>query len=237
MSAKATAGDRGVTARLLVVATPIGNLEDITLRALRVLRECDAVVAEDSRRTRVLLSAHGIAKPIVSLPAFDEARRIPQVIARLDRGERLALCSDAGTPALSDPGAALVRAAREAGHRVEPVPGPSALTAALSASGMDAAAFCFLGFLPRTPGKARRALEAALAGGSALAFFESPLRLARTLTLAAPLLGEREVMVARELTKLHETFHAGSATDLAAMFDGTPPRGECTVLVEASRRR
>src|SRR5207245_10518702 len=127
------------------------------------------------------------------------------------RGEGLTLCCDAGTPAVSGPGGALVRAAREAGHRVEPVPGPSALTAALSASGMDAAAFCFLGFLPRTPGKARRALEAALAGGSALAFFDAQVRRARTLTLAAPRLGEREVMEARELTKLHDTVNAGSA--------------------------
>ena len=216
---------------LSVVATPIGNLEDITLRALRVLRECDLVVAEDTRRTRALLSAHGIRRPLAALPAYDEARRVPALVARLDTGETLALCSDGGTPGVSDPGGHLVRAARAAGHQVVPVPGPSAITAALSASGMDAAAFCFLGFLPRTPGKARRALEAALAGGSALAFFESPLRLARTLTLAAPLLGEREVMVARELTKLHETFHVGTAGELARQFSASPPRGECTVLV------
>ncbi len=213
------------------MATPIGNLEDITLRALRVLRECDAVVAEDSRRTRVLLSANQISKPIMSLPAFDEARRIGSVLTRLDRGEVVALCTDAGTPAISDPGAALVRAARDAGHTVSPVPGPSALTAALAASGLPADSFCFLGFLPRTPGKILRALEAALGCGRTLAFYESPLRLVRTLRIAAPLLGEREVIVARELTKLHETFHSGTATALAEEFSARAPRGECTILV------
>jgi len=228
------AGSRGV---LAVVATPIGNLEDVTLRALRLLRECDAVVAEDSRRTRALLAANGISRPILSLPAFDERRRIPALLARLDRGETLALCSDAGTPAISDPGAALVRAAREAGHRIVPVPGASALTSALSASGLAADSFCFLGFLPRSPGRLRRTLEAALGDGRTLAFYESPLRLTRTLTLAAPILGERELVVARELTKVHETFHIGTAAELAASFGATPPRGECTVLVGAQPRR
>ena len=216
---------------LSVVATPIGNLEDVTLRALRVLRECDAVVAEDSRRTRALLSANGISRPVLSLPAFDERRRIPPLLARLERGETLALCSDAGTPAISDPGAALVRAARDAGHSVVAVPGASAVTAALSASGLAADAFCFLGFLPRSPARLRRTLGDALGCGRTVAFYESPLRLARTLKLAAALLGDREVVVARELTKVHETFHRGRAPDLAAMFAEHPPRGECTVLV------
>ena len=218
---------------LAVVATPIGNLEDVTLRALRTLRESDAVVAEDSRRTRALLTAHSISRPVVSLPAFDERRRIPTLIARLDRGERLALCTDAGTPALSDPGARLVRAARAAGHEVTPVPGPSALTAALSASGLPADSFCFLGFLPRTAGKLERVLSDALQMRRTLAFFESPLRLAATLRLASVALGEREVVVARELTKLHETFHVGTAASLASEFSERPPRGECTVLVAA----
>jgi 16S rRNA (cytidine1402-2'-O)-methyltransferase len=224
-----------VTGTLQVVATPIGNLEDVTLRALRVLRECDAVVAEDTRRTRVLLSAHGIpaGKPVISLPAFDEQRRIPAVLERLDRGETVALVTDGGTPAISDPGMHLVRAAREGGHAVIPVPGPSALIAALSAGGVDASAFCFLGFLPRTPGKLVRTLSAALALGRTLAFYESPMRIAKTLGLAAPVLGDREVVVAREVTKLHETFHSGTAAGLAAQFAASPPRGECTVLVGA----
>jgi 16S rRNA (cytidine1402-2'-O)-methyltransferase len=224
-----------VSGTLQVVATPIGNLEDVTLRALRVLRECDAVVAEDTRRTRALLSAHDIpaGKPILSLPAFAEERRIPAVLQRLDSGETVALVTDGGTPGLSDPGMHLVQAARERGHAVTPIPGPSALVAALSASGLDANAFCFLGFLPRTPGKLVRTLSAALALGRTLAFYESPMRLAKTLALAAPVLGERAVVVAREITKLHETFHSGTAAELAAEFSTTPPRGECTVLVGA----
>jgi 16S rRNA (cytidine1402-2'-O)-methyltransferase len=216
-----------------VVATPIGNLEDITLRALRVLRECDAVVAEDSRRTKALLTAHGVQKPVLSLPAFDERRRIPQLIERLDRGETLALCTDAGTPALSDPGSLLVSAAVEAGHHVTPIPGASALTAALAASGLPGNAFCFLGFLPRTPGKLVRLLEQALQEDRTLAFFESPMRLVKTLRIAAPVLGERPVIVARELSKVHETMHRGTAAALVEEFSAHPPRGECTVLIGA----
>jgi 16S rRNA (cytidine1402-2'-O)-methyltransferase len=218
---------------LHVVATPIGNLEDITLRGLRVLRECDAVVAEDTRRTRQLLSAHGIAKRLLSLPAHDESRRVPALVERLAAGETLALCTDAGTPVVSDPGMALVRAARQAGVTVVPVPGASALTTALSASGLRGDRVCFLGFLPRSPTKLRRAVEAGLLTDSTLAFFESPMRLARTLALIAPGCGERPVVVARELTKVHETFHTGTAATLAESFAAHPPRGECTVLIGA----
>jgi len=218
---------------LSVVATPIGNLEDVTLRALRTLRECDAVVAEDTRRTRGLLTHHGISgKEVLSLPAFDEARRLPALLARLDAGEHLALVSDGGTPVLSDPGSALVKAAHNAGHTVTPVPGPSAPVAALSATGMGTDGFCFLGFLPRSPSKLTRTVAEALECGRTLVFFEAPQRLARTLRLLASLLGEREVVVARELTKLHETFHRGTAAVLAEEFSAHAARGECTVLVE-----
>lgn len=222
-----------LTGTLAVVATPIGNLEDITLRALRVLRECDVVVAEDSRRTKALLTAHGIHRQVLSLPAFDERRRVPQMIERLERGETLALCTDAGTPALSDPGAFLVQAALDGGHRVTPIPGASALTAALATSGFPGTAFCFLGFLPRTPGKLVRTLEAALQEDRTLAFFESPMRLTKTLRIAAPVLGDRPVVVARELTKIHETLHRGTAAALVEEFTARPPRGECTVVVGA----
>jgi 16S rRNA (cytidine1402-2'-O)-methyltransferase len=221
---------------LHVVATPIGNLEDITLRALRVLAEVDTIVAEDSRRTRTLLNAHGITPrgPVLSLPAFDEGRRIPALLERLRAGQSMAVVTDGGTPGVSDPGAELARAAREAGFGVTPVPGACAVAAAVSAGGLGGGGgFCFLGFLPRTPGKLARTLTAALGCGRTLAFYESPLRLARTLEIAAPVLGEREVVVARELTKLHETFHTGTAADLARTFRSTPPRGECTVLVAA----
>jgi 16S rRNA (cytidine1402-2'-O)-methyltransferase len=216
-----------LTGTLAVVATPIGNLEDITLRALRVLRECDAVIAEDSRRTKALLSAHGVHKPVLSLPAFDERRRVPQLIERLER------CTDAGTPALSDPGAILVRTALDGGHRVTPIPGASALTAALASSGFPASAFCFLGFLPRTAGKLVRLLEEATRDDRTIAFFESPMRITKTLRLATPVLGDRPVVVARELTKLHETLHRGTAATLVAEFTARPPRGECTVVVGA----
>ncbi|HEY8755556.1 MAG TPA: 16S rRNA (cytidine(1402)-2'-O)-methyltransferase [Candidatus Dormibacteraeota bacterium] len=219
---------------LHVVATPIGNLEDITLRALRVLRECDAVVAEDTRRTRQLLTAHGVARELLSLPAHAETRRVPALVDRLVAGESLALCTDAGTPVVSDPGAMLVRAARRAGVTVVPVPGPSALTAALAGSGLRGDRVCFLGFLPRSPGKLRRSIETGLLTDATVAFFESPLRLARTLTLIAPSCGERPVVVARELTKVHETFHTGTAASLAESFAAHPPRGECTVLIGAS---
>ena len=220
--------------RLYVVATPIGNLEDITLRALRVLRECDAVLAEDTRRTRQLLTAHGISRPLHALPAHDERRRVPAVVDRLLAGETLALCSDAGTPVLSDPGALLVAAARAAGVVVVPIPGASALTAAVAGSGLRGDRVCFLGFLPRNHGKLRRAIEAALMLEDTVVFYESPLRLARTLALIAPGCGERPVVVARELTKVHETFHTGTAATLAEAFAAHPPRGECTVLIGAS---
>lgn len=230
MAARLTSDSKGA---LQVVATPIGNLEDITLRALHILRACDAVVAEDSRRTRALLTAHGITQRVLSLPAFDERRRIPDLLTRLDAGDILALCTDAGTPAISDPGAALVRAAREAGHHVVTVPGPSAVSAALAGSGLDASSYCFLGFLPRTQGKMLRALEQAMALQRTLVFFESPMRLVKTLRSARELLGSREIVVARELTKVHEEFRSGTAGELLALFEKQPPRGECTVLVAA----
>ena len=221
---------------LYVVATPIGNLEDVTLRALRVLAEVDTIVAEDTRRTRRLLTAHAVAPrgEVLSLPAFDEARRSPALVSRLVVGASLALVTDGGTPGLSDPGTVLVRLAREAGCPVVPVPGASAVVAALSAGGIGGGGgFCFLGFLPRTPGKLTRTLSAALEAGRTLAFYESPLRLAKTLALAASVLGDRQVVVARELTKMHETFSSGTAAELAERFRTTPPRGECTVLVAA----
>lgn len=218
---------------LYVVATPIGNLEDITLRALRVLRECDFVVAEDGRQTRKLLTANGISRPIVSLPAFAEERRIESVVRRLDEGQSAALCTDGGTPTVSDPGALLVRECRRRGHDVVPIPGPSALVAALSASGLLAGHVVFLGFLPRSPPKIVRVITAALSLNATVVFFESPQRLQKTLARLVDCVGDRVVVVARELTKIHETFYTGTATELAAEFAAHPPRGECTVLIGA----
>jgi 16S rRNA (cytidine1402-2'-O)-methyltransferase len=217
-----------------VLATPIGNLEDVSRRAERALRECDAVVAEDTRRTRVLLRSLDIDRPLLSLPAFDEERRVPALLARLQAGQRLTLCSDAGTPAVSDPGSRLVDACHRAGIPVTVVPGPSAVTAAVSGSGLGGGGgFVFLGFPPRSPGRLRRSLEAALGLGIPVVLFEAANRVARTLELVGPLLQDRPVVVARELTKVHETFHRGTAPELAEEFRRRPPRGECTIVIGA----
>lgn len=215
---------------LYVVATPIGNLEDVTLRALAVLREADLLLAEDTRRTRVLLMRHGIDAKPVSLHAHNEAARIERVLAALAEGGSVALVSDAGTPLVSDPGERLVRAALDAGHAVVPVPGASAVLAALTASGLPTEHFLFQGFLPRKAG-ARDARLADLALRSeTLVFFESPRRIGATLARLLAVMGDRDACVAREVTKLHEEFVRGPLSELASRFaDGA--RGELTVVV------
>src|SRR6266478_2501412 len=167
---------------LYLVATPIGNLEDITARALRTLRECDVVAAEDTRRTGQLLRHFGISKPLQSYFQFNEARRSEQIIERLGRGEKVALVTDAGSPGISDPGERVVRAAIAAGFRVEPVPGPSALVAALTASGLATGEFHFIGFLPHKSGQRKRKLEALKSFDGTLVLYESPFRVERLLT-------------------------------------------------------
>lgn len=215
-----------------VVATPIGNLEDITLRALRVLAEADRIYAEDTRRTRVLLEHHGIATRAVSLHSRNEEGRIGEALERLARGEKLAIVSDAGTPLISDPGAHLVAAAAEAGFRVEPIPGPSAVLAALSVSGLRAHPFTFVGFLPRRGGGRRRLLVSHRERPEALVVFESPNRVADTLKDLIEIFGpERKACVARELTKLHEEVVRGTLGDLAARF-AEGARGEVTLIME-----
>ena len=215
-----------------VVATPIGNLEDITLRALRVLAEADRIYAEDTRRTRVLLEHHGIATRAVSLHSRNEEGRIGEALERLARGEKLAVVSDAGTPLISDPGAHLVAAAAEAGFRVEPIPGPSAVLAALSVSGLRAHPFTFVGFLPRRGGGRRRLLVSHRERSEALVIFESPNRVADTLKDLIEIFGpERKACVARELTKLHEEVVRGTLGDLAARF-AEGARGEVTLIIE-----
>jgi 16S rRNA (cytidine1402-2'-O)-methyltransferase len=215
---------------LHVVATPIGNLEDVTLRALRVLAEADLVLAEDTRRTRVLLQRHAVKARPLSLHAHNEMARIERVLGVLDAGGSAALVSDAGTPILSDPGARLVDAALQAGHEVTPIPGPSALLAALVVAGLPAERFTFLGFLPRRKG-ARDALLASLRQRpETLVLFESPRRLPATLRQLADALGERPACVARELTKLHEEVARATLSALAQRFaDGA--RGEVTIVV------
>ena len=215
---------------LYLVATPIGNLEDVTLRALRVLREADLVFAEDTRRTRVLLDRHAIAQRPRSLHAHNESARIAEVLAALAAGQQVALVSDAGTPLVSDPGAQLVAAAIAAGHAVVPLPGASAVIASLVASGLAATPFTFLGFLPRKAGERDRLLAGFRLRAETLVLFESPRRVAATLRALEAQLGNRAGCIARELTKVHEEFARGTLAELATRFaDGA--RGEVTIVV------
>ncbi len=216
---------------LHVIATPIGHLEDVTLRALRVLREADWLLAEDTRRTRVLLDHYEIAQRPDSLHAHNEASRIDAVLAALGAGHNVALVSDAGTPLVSDPGARLVAAVVAAGYRVEAVPGPSALLAALTVAGLPTEQVLFLGFLPRKKGARRRLLEAQRGRTETLVLFESPRRVGRILSEIVGILGDRPACLARELTKRHEEVLRDRLSELSARCQASPPRGECTVVV------
>jgi len=221
---------------LYVVSTPIGNLEDITLRALRVLRNCDCVLAEDTRHTRALLTHFGLKTPTLSLHAHNEAQRSPSIIARLASGEVLALVSDAGTPGVSDPGALLIADVLAAQHRVIAVPGASALLTALVSSGLPTHAFLFCGFLPARPLDRRRRLQALASAVSdaTVVLYVPPHKAAATLVDAAAAFGSnRRCCLAREMTKIHEECWRGSLADAAAVF-GQPgrARGECVLLIE-----
>lgn len=218
--------------QLYIVSTPIGNLGDITYRAVEVLGTVDRILAEDTRRTSILLRRYEIRAPLVSAHEHNEARRAAQIVEWLDAGETLALVSDAGTPLLSDPGARIVRTVVEAGHDVVPVPGASALLAALVASGMDPEPFTFYGFLPRKGGARTERLEEIARLSHAAVVYEAPTRLARLLAdLAEKCGGERPVAVARELTKLHESFFRGTLDGALAYYGEGPVRGEIVVVV------
>jgi 16S rRNA (cytidine1402-2'-O)-methyltransferase len=219
---------------LYLVATPIGNLEDITLRALRTLKECDLVAAEDTRRTGQLLNHFGLSKPMLSYFKFSEAKRSEEILQRLSRGEKIALVTDAGSPAISDPGERVVRAAIGAGHRVEAVPGPCALVAGLTASGLPTGEFHFIGFLPHKSGQRKKQLESARNIAGTLILYESPYRVEKLLGELAEVLGAREVVLARELTKRFEEFIRGTPTELLERFRARPPKGEFVVLVGPS---
>lgn len=220
---------------LYVCGTPIGNLEDITLRALRVLREVDLVAAEDTRRTRQLLEHFGIRKPLLSLHEHNEAARRDEVVARLGAGERVALVSDAGMPGISDPGMLLVQACVAAGFQVVPVPGPTAFVAALVASGLSTERFVFEGFLPRRGRARRERLEQLAAEERTIVLYEAPHRLRETLDHLVEALGEdRRAVVARELTKVYECFVRGTLKEVRDHFAAEAPRGECVVLVEGA---
>jgi 16S rRNA (cytidine1402-2'-O)-methyltransferase len=218
---------------LYLVATPIGNLEDITLRALRVLRECDVVAAEDTRRTGQLLKHFGISKPLLSYFQFNEARRSEEILDRLHRGEKVALVTDAGSPGISDPGERVVRAARAVGFRVEPVPGACALVAALTASGLPTDEFHFIGFLPHKSGQRRKQLEALKAFAGTLVLYESPYRVEKLLGELHDVFPDRVVVLARELTKKFEEFLRGTPAQLLELTRQRSLKGEFVVLVGA----
>jgi len=216
---------------LYLVATPIGNLEDITFRALRTLKECDLVAAEDTRRTGLLLRHFGISKPMISYFKFSEARRSEEIIERLGRGEKVALVTDAGTPGISDPGERVVKAAIGAGFRVESIPGPCALVAALTASGLPADEFHFIGFLPHKSGQRRKRLESLKGIEATLILYESPYRVEKLLNELNEVFGSREIVLARELTKKFEEFLRGNAAQLLDVVKKKGARGEFVVLI------
>lgn len=220
---------------LYVVATPLGNLEDITLRALRVLKEADLIAAEDTRRTRTLLARYGIATPTTSYFEHNRARKGPYLLRLLEEGKAVALVTDAGTPGISDPGSHLVRAAREAGVPVVPVPGPSAVTAALSVAGLPADRFVFEGFLPAKAGRRRARLRELRALGRTVVLYEGPHRVPETLAAIEEVFGPVEVVLARELTKQFEELRQGTPAALAAAFQGRAIRGEVTLIIPAVR--
>jgi len=219
----------GSLSTLFVVATPIGNPEDLTVRALRVLGQVEVVAAEDTRVTGRLLARHGLRKRMLSYRAPVEARTLPRVMEALELGD-VALVTDAGTPTVSDPGQRLVDAAWAAGHRVVPLPGPSAVTAALSAAGWAGPGFCFAGFLPRKPGDLRRFFERLGEADRPTVAFESPHRVRRALAALAEVLPERRLALARELTKTHEEVLRGTAAEVLAAL-GEPVRGEITLVI------
>ena len=216
---------------LYLVATPIGNLEDITLRALRILKEVDQIACEDTRHTQKLLSHYNIQKPLVSYHEHNELTRAPELVLAMEQGAQIALVSDAGVPLVSDPGYRLVTLCLRHHLPVIPIPGPSALLAALSASGLPNEEFLFAGFLPARSGERRRALERLRIEDRTIIFYEAPHRIEETLIEAREILGDRPACIAREVTKIHEEFRRGSLSELAASLADKPARGEITLLI------
>ncbi len=215
---------------LYVVATPIGNLEDISQRALLVLGEVSAIAAEDTRVTGRLLARYAIRKPMLSYRAPVEQRTLKRVLDALEAGD-VALVSDAGTPSVSDPGPPLISAAADAGHDVVPIPGPSAVAAAVSVSGFGGPGFAFAGYLPRKPGELRRFFGSLAAAERMTVVFESPHRVQKSLSALAEVLPERRVVVCRELSKLHEQIVRGTAAEVAGALN---PRGEFVIVIDHS---
>jgi 16S rRNA (cytidine1402-2'-O)-methyltransferase len=230
-------GNTPLAPGLYIVATPIGNLEDITLRALRILREADLIACEDTRHTQKLLNHFEISTPTRSYHEHNEAERTQELVERIKVGERIALVCDAGTPGISDPGERLIRAAVEAGAHVVPVPGPSAMISALVASGLPTESFRFVGFLPSRSGERRSALERLREARETLVFYEAPHRVAEMLSDLGNVLGaERPIVLARELTKVHEELLRGTAAFVSAeLGKRSAVKGEITIIVAGQR--
>ena len=217
--------------RLYLMATPIGNLEDITVRALRLLGEADLIACEDTRHTAKLLNHYGIHKPTLSYHQHNEASRADELLKRLEQGLQIVLVSDAGTPVISDPGHRLVSLCLQRQIPVIPVPGPSAVIAALAASGLPAEEFLFVGFLPSRPTARRKVLQNLAKETHTLALYEAPHRLVDTLSDALECLGRRQAVIAREITKVHEEFLRGDLAELLVRVQQQPVRGEMTILI------
>jgi 16S rRNA (cytidine1402-2'-O)-methyltransferase len=218
---------------LYVVATPIGNLGDITLRALEVLRDVDLVAAEDTRHSGILLKHYKIDKPFISYHEHNEAMRTAQLVERLAAGENIALITDAGMPGLSDPGARLIRECIKRELPFTIIPGPSSILTALLGSGFSMEKFCFRGFLPVKSGRKERELRAAAEREDTTIFFESPYRLAKTLKACVEIMPDRQLCVARELTKKFEEFRRGGAAELLTHYEAKPPKGEIVLVISA----
>jgi 16S rRNA (cytidine1402-2'-O)-methyltransferase len=219
------------TGCLYLVGTPIGNLEDITLRALRILKEADQIACEDTRHTQKLLSHYNIHKPLVSYHEHNEMTRAPELVLALEQGAKIALVSDAGTPLVSDPGHRLVSLCLRHQISIVPIPGPSALLASLSASGLPNEEFLFVGFLPARTGERRRALERLRIEDRTIILYEAPHRIAECVADAREVLGDRAACLAREVTKIHEEFRRGKLSQLSTSLQETPARGEITLLI------
>ncbi len=216
---------------LYIVSTPIGNLNDISLRAVKTLQKVDLILAEDTRKTGILLKSLKIKKKLLSFFEHNELARIPQAIGLLKEGQNLALVSDAGTPTISDPGFKLIREAINQGLKIEPIPGPSAALAALVASGLPTDKFIFLGYLPKRQGKAIKLLKTIANLDFTVILFESPKRLLKNLKLLKDLLGNKSIVIARELTKLHEEYLRGDIAEIIEHFENNPSKGEITVII------
>jgi len=216
---------------LYVVATPLGNLKDITLRALEMLKGSDLIAAEDTRRTQKLLSAYDLHSPLTSYHENNKLKKIPYLVERMRQGQRISLVTDGGTPGISDPGKELVQETRRAGIAVVPIPGPSALTCALSAAGLPGDSFVFLGFLPRRKSRRKKILQEMKEQKRTLIFYEAPHRIEDLLLEIRAILGEREIVLSRELTKVHEEILSGPISELIQDLSNREPKGEYTLML------